>query len=815
VSLENFPATTTPAEISSRQAIRAVAITAAIYAIVGGVVTLVGWAADVQRLTDWNNDGISMFPNTAICAAWGGIALLLLAGSSNKPARHNAARGLAVLVALVGGLTLLEHLSGLDFGIDTLLVNRPWGQRASAAPMRMGPPASTSFFVLGAGLLLATTGPRGRRFASALALLVVSIVSLSLTGYLFGADQLFVVARFTGIALQTSTMLAALGIGLIAAIPEHGLAAILRRDDAGGLIVRRLMLPIFAVPLLLGWLRVRGQDVGLYDTAFGTSMLVLSMIAILIALLWWTADGISRQAQLARAAERAVRESEERFRIMADAAPVLMWISGADKLCTWFNKQWLEFVGRTMEQVVGNGWVDNVHPDDAERCLGSYVAAFDARQPFSMEYRIRRHDGQYRWVLDRGIPRYESDGEFAGYIGSCVEITERKRIEESAKEADRRKDEFLATLAHELRNPLAPIGNALEIIKHVEGDRDLLQQARDTMERQFGQMVRLVDDLLDIGRITRDKLELRTQRVELAPVVQQAVETCRSLAEKGQLALSVSLPRAPVWLHGDPVRLTQVFCNLLNNACKFTEPGGAISIVANRQDADVVVSVKDSGIGIQPDKLETIFEMFQQVDKTLERTRGGLGIGLTLVRRLVELHGGQVIARSLGSDRGSEFSVRLPALDDTDGAPPTTQPSGADRAMPRRVLVTDDNRDAADSLAMLLRLGGHSVQTAYDGIDAVQKARAGSPDVLLLDIGLPGMNGYEVCRAIRREPWGKRMRIVALTGWGQDQDRHKTRQAGFDHHLVKPVNPDSLAGVLADFSPDECVTEPAAGSQSA
>jgi CheY-like chemotaxis protein len=369
-----------------------------------------------------------------------------------------------------------------------------------------------------------------------------------------------------------------------------------------------------------------------------------------------------------------------------------------------------------------------------------------------------------------------------------VDITERKEAEEAAREADRRKDEFLATLAHELRNPLAPIGNALQLIQHAGSDAAILRKAQTTMQRQFSQMVRLVDDLLDVGRITRDKLELRVERVELQTAIRQAVEASQSLAEQGGHQLRVEMPDTPIWIDADPVRLSQVFSNLLNNACKFTEQGGSINISAARREGEAVVSVKDTGIGIAPEELARVFEMFEQVDKSLERTRGGL---------VVELHGGGVTAKSDGLAKGSEFIVRLPARAEDPPPDEAPQPAAPKRGDSRRILVTDDNRDSANSLALLLKLGGHQVDTAYDGMEAVRKAEASRPEVILLDIGMPGMNGYDVCRSIRKESWGKEIRIVALTGWGQDQDQRNTRDAGFDHHLVKPVTPSALHEALA------------------
>jgi CheY-like chemotaxis protein/anti-sigma regulatory factor (Ser/Thr protein kinase) len=300
--------------------------------------------------------------------------------------------------------------------------------------------------------------------------------------------------------------------------------------------------------------------------------------------------------------------------------------------------------------------------------------------------------------------------------------------------------------------------------------------------------------------------------VELASIIHQAVETCRPLAEGLGHQLIVDLPRFPIWVHADPVRLAQVFINLLNNACKFTEKGGTITITAEARGNDVAVTVKDTGIGIGPDELESVFEMFRQVDKSLERTRGGLGIGLTLAKRLVELHGGQISVRSEGAGCGSEFMVVLPALAERDsGVAAAPRPSTV-ATKRQRILVTDDNRDAASILSKLLQLNGHDVETAHNGREAIERAEAWRPDVLLLDLGMPEMNGYDVCRSIRQTPWGRGIRIVALTGWGQDQDRRNTREAGFDDHLVKPVDLRALDKVLA---PKSDGTKGGAGSLSA
>jgi PAS domain S-box-containing protein len=375
---------------------------------------------------------------------------------------------------------------------------------------------------------------------------------------------------------------------------------------------------------------------------------------------------------------------------------------------------------------------------------------------------------------------------------------ENAQLYRELREADRRKDEFLATLAHELRNPLAPIQNGLHVLRLAHGGTEMVADARTMMERQVAHMVRLVDDLMDVSRITRNKLELRKERVSLATVIATAIETSRPLLERAGHTFSTTMPPTPVYLDADPVRLAQVFSNLLNNAAKYTEPGGAITLTAGSAGGEAVVRVRDTGLGIPADALPRVFDMFSQVDRNMERAQGGLGIGLTLVRRLTELHGGEVSVASDGPGRGSEFTVRIPlatrAGERAERPPHVAEGVGGAR---RRVLVVDDNDDAAATLGMMLELWGNEVRTAHDGLVGVEQAEQFRPDVILLDIGLPMIDGYETCRRIRRQPWAKDVVIVALTGWGQDEDRRRSREAGFDHHLVKPVDATHLADLLA------------------
>jgi signal transduction histidine kinase/CheY-like chemotaxis protein len=376
-------------------------------------------------------------------------------------------------------------------------------------------------------------------------------------------------------------------------------------------------------------------------------------------------------------------------------------------------------------------------------------------------------------------------------------LVARKQAEESLRQADKRKDEFLATLAHELRNPLAPLRNSVNLLHLTASDDPATVRLCETMERQVNQLVRLVDDLLEVSRITRGKIELRQENVELATVARNAIETSRPVIDNAGVQLAITLPQEPIIVHGDPVRLGQVFSNLLNNAAKYTNAGGQIWFTARKQGDEAVISVRDTGIGIAADVLPNVFDMFMQVDRATNRAQGGLGIGLTLVRSLVELHDGSVSVQSEGPGTGSEFVVRLPVVAEKQRSARVEPSSSAYGAIPsRRILVVDDNVDSAKTLGMLLKYLGADVHVVNDGVAALAAVEKYRPDVVLLDIGMPGMDGYEVARRIRELEGVGGVTLIALTGWGQEDDRRRTREAGFDHHLVKPADIVALQTLL-------------------
>jgi CheY-like chemotaxis protein/nitrogen-specific signal transduction histidine kinase len=384
------------------------------------------------------------------------------------------------------------------------------------------------------------------------------------------------------------------------------------------------------------------------------------------------------------------------------------------------------------------------------------------------------------------------------WFGTATDIDKLKRAESALAEADRRKDEFIATLAHELRNPLAPIRNAVQLLNAKGPKAPDPTWTRDVIERQVAQMARLLDDLLDISRISRNRVELQIARVSLNAVLDLAVETSRPLIERAQHTLRVNVPERELWLNADAVRLAQVFSNLLNNAAKYTEPGGTIELAAEERGTELLVKVTDTGIGIAADMLPRVFDMFAQAVPALERSQGGLGIGLALARGLVDAMGGRIEVHSAGVGRGSEFRVWLPLLTAatrSDGDSERVARSASARRS-TRLLIADDLVESADSLAVVLQLEGHDVHTAYDGEEALRKAEALRPELILLDIGMPKLNGYEVCERIRRLPWGSSVRLIALTGWGQEDARQRMQAAGFDDWLLKPVAGDVLLAAI-------------------
>ncbi|MDN4053541.1 ATP-binding protein [Massilia sp. YIM B02763] len=636
------------------------------------------------------------------------------------------------------------------------------------------------------------------------------------------------------------------------------------------------------------------------------------------------------QRQLELAAERRLQRDEltlreSYFHSIIDVAPVILWTTDVDGRCTYLSKRWYDYTGRTPEQDLGLGWLDNVHPDDMDRARDTFLDANARHAPFSLDYRLRRHDGKYRWFIDAGMPRFDDDGAPAGYVGTVVDIhtrtTLQQRLEQVARagdigvwyadapfdkyrlnpqmqahlglegrrdvapgdllgavdEADRERlascieaatlrgtaldlefrsgdgrrwlraigwcdmsagslpvrfdgvtfdisthkhaeqelrrlagelteknrmqSDFLFTLAHELRNPLAPIRTGLELLRIRAGNGAVpgSGEVHAMMRRQVDHMVRLVDDLLDMARLSEGKVELRRAPVELQQVVADALEISMPLVEGGGHRLALDLPQQAVVLHVDRHRVAQILSNLVNNAAKYTPKGGRIDVAARVDGNEVALSVRDNGIGIGPDMLPHVFDMYAQANNTHSMAQGGLGVGLNLVRRLVELHGGRVGAESGGPGQGSRFTVFLPLdLSAPVETPEAVAAEAARDAAALRVLVVDDNVDAAQTLGALLEMSGHAVRVVHDGAAALAEAPRFRPHAVFLDIGLPDRSGFDVAPELRRAEGMETVTLVALTGWGAEQDRQRSREAGFDAHLTKPADFDSVDSLLRE-----------------
>jgi len=497
-------------------------------------------------------------------------------------------------------------------------------------------------------------------------------------------------------------------------------------------------------------------------------------------------------------AEESLRESEERFRTLADNIAQLAWMADANGSIFWFNRRWFDYTGTDLESMQGWGWQKVHHPDHVQRVVEKFRRCIEAGEVWEDTFPLRGRDGAYRWFLSRAIPVRDDAGRVLRWFGTNTDVTAQRDAEERLRESDRRKDEFLAMLAHELRNPLVPIRSGLDVLSGELGDdHEIIRLMREQIEH----VVRLVDDLLDMSRIVRGHIELRKAPVELSAVIYRAVSAVEAAIESRGHELRIAVPREELWLTADPVRMVQIVENLLNNAAKYTDAGGTIELLAECSGSELSLSVRDNGVGIEPDLLPRIFDLFAQSSRSLDRSQGGLGIGLTLVRKLVESHGGRISVASAGPGTGSEFTVHLPvskppAASRTLAASGTLEPPAS--IPPRKILIVEDNQAVARMLTLLLaRQDGHCIETAHDGAAALSAMHAFRPHVVLLDIGLPGMDGYEVAETIRKDREFDGALLVALTGYGQQDDVARSQAAGFDEHLVKPPALDDLQRLLS------------------
>jgi two-component system CheB/CheR fusion protein len=508
------------------------------------------------------------------------------------------------------------------------------------------------------------------------------------------------------------------------------------------------------------------------------------------------------EEQLRRQAEDKLRESEGRFQVLCTSAPLAIFQTDVDGRCVYVSRPWEATTGQPPGGATGWGWLEAINPGRGDEVLESWREAVRDGRVWSYEAQVSPEGEEPRWLHVMSSPIAGASGDPIGHVGTVEDVTPRKLTEERLRESDRRKDEFLAMLAHELRNPLAAISSAVVIAQtpDLESRRDWSMQV---IARQVQHLSKLIDDLLDVSRITLGKIQLKREVIDLSVVLARAFESVQALLESRNQQLDASLHAAPLWAEVDATRIEQVLVNLLGNASKYSHDAGRIELSAGVEGAEVVIRIRDHGIGMAPDTLARVFDLFAQADTGLDRAKGGLGIGLSLAQKLTELHGGRIDARSDGPGAGSEFVVRLPVAERGHVPEPHGSVISA-RARPdttRPVLIVDDNADAVEALGLILEGAGYTVLRAYDGQQAIDCAKEARPDVVLLDLGLPRIDGFAVARRLREESWCERTLLLAVSGYGQAHDREQSAAAGFDHHLVKPVDYDALFALLQNGRP--------------
>ncbi len=730
------------------------------YALVAACGTLAGWAFEIRRLTSWDNN-ISQMPNNAIAVAAAGAALICW-----TLGKRRATAILGAFTGLIGLATLFEHLSGINLGIDTLVFHREWGQSGTLSPGRMGLPASIALGVVGTALVLRCFR-RTERFATTGGLFALGITLLSLIGYLFDASRLYALPRLTTIAFQTSSMIFALGAGLVAAVPGRAPMKTLLGDSAASLLVRRALPGLLLLPMLVGWLTLRGQRAGLFDPAFGTAALVLILIGLLAALLWWSAAAIS-------AHEAALRESNDKFSLLFEKAAF----------------------GAALVRWPGGGVVDV--NEAFEKMFGRSAAAIDL-EPLVREGSLRDHEMKHdgRTFLTNATT-IELRGE-PHVLVTVQDVTAQKMVEDALRAADRMKDEFLATLSHELRTPLTSIiGWSHMLLRDELADAEK-RMALEAIRSSARAQAQLTEDLLDVSRIITGKVSLAREPVVLAEVVEAAVAAIRPAAEARNIPLEAEIDPALPEAFVDRERIQQVVWNLLSNAIKFSPRGSPVRVILRGDAEKSVIEVIDRGHGIRGDFLPHIFERFRQADSSSKRAESGLGLGLALVKDLVELHGGTVDVES-EEGRGSRFTVQLPLAPAPPGAhrsadAPSHAPAGSPLAG-MRVLYVDDREDARVLIGRMLGQEGAEVVHAGSADEALAALSRARPDVVLTDLAMPERDGYDLLAMIRSDRRWNDVPVLALTAQGHMDEDRRAAAAGFQAFLRKPIEPHDLTAAL-------------------
>jgi PAS domain S-box-containing protein len=798
---------------------------AGIVVMLMGATVLAGWLFDISILKSGYSN-IAMKANTAVALMLAGISLSLLNVNTESNLRRLSGEFSAIAIMLIGVLTLSQHIVGWNLGIDQLLFTEPTGAGATTSPGRMGPPASTCFTLSGIAMLLLHLR-RTIRFAQFAAIIVALWALLAIIGYAYQVEQLYGIAHYTGIALHTAVTLFLLGLGMLASYPDQGITLVISSAHAGGAMARRLMLAAIVVPFLLGWMRLLVQYAGYVDLGSGTSLLVLSITIIFIAIIWQSAAKLNHAEQQRLAAEAAVGESERKFSLVYDKAAFAIAITRlSDSVIVDVNKAFEDLVGYTRQEILGRTGPELNMVIRMEERATVYRHLQNHTTVLGREMPVRTKSGDIRIVAHNGSIITLDGEEYV--LATLYDITERKQAEEEreqllvreqelrteAEQASRLKDEFLATISHELRTPLTAILGWASMLRTGELDEPTFNQGLDAIERNGMAQAQLIEDLLDVSRIISGKLHLDIRPVDLIVVINAAIDAVRPAASAREIALQLIADPAASHIRGDAARLQQVVWNLLSNAVKFTPRRGQVQIRLDCVDSHSQISVRDTGEGVDPDFLPYIFERFRQADGTKTRKYGGLGLGLAIARHFVELHGGTIEAFSDGVGKGATFTVKIPLATIRMAEPVAHDDSGKSPSRKERptpvqanlhglkILAVDDEPDTRDMLQVLLEQRGADVRTVASAADAFEALSLWKPDLLLCDIGMPHEDGYsliERIRALEATTAGRPVPAIALTGYVRVEERMRALMAGFQMFVPKPVEADELASVIASL----------------
>jgi signal transduction histidine kinase/ActR/RegA family two-component response regulator len=824
------PATWARVEPSAARRVSQIARACAVLGFALGFVGLLGWGTGHLELIGGFAHAITMKANTALCLSLTGAALFL---RISFPSRASALRGADSFAAIVIGLavlTLTEHIFGCNLGIDELLF-RDTNLAATTYPGRMGPPASLSFTTLGLGLLILDRSTRWRALPQWLALFVASIAALSIFGYIAKASQLYGIAHYTGIALPSALGILSLSVGLCLARPERGPSVIFIADNAGGELARRVLPAAILLPALIGWLRTLGEELGYYDRAFGRALLLLSLTTVFTTIVWAIALRSSSVAEARSEAQHLLSENLRTLGVLDSLlthAPLGLAFFDRDGRCVRANAYLADLHGGSALGLQGlltsevlPGWEQGL-----DNALQRVFAEGTSRM--NIEMVGSPYDEERSWLCGF-FPVYDPDGQVRSSGCVILENTEHRRLESqrselleseraARSEAERAaalKDQFLASLSHELRTPLTAILGWVAVARNTPALPDELRRPLEIIERNSRLQAKLIEDLLDVSSIVSGKLQLDRQVLDAGQLLQNAVQAITPSASAKAIRLRLELPKAPLCVSGDPVRLAQVTDNLLANAIKFTPENGQVSVLASALEKTLEIRVIDSGQGISSEFLPHVFDRFRQADATTSRRHGGLGLGLSIVRQLVELHGGTVRAESEGIGRGATFTVCLPLSDEAPalsarGARGTLSPDLRDL----RVLVVDDEADTRELLARVLERSRASVETVANAAAALASLRSRKPDLLLSDIGMPDMDGYTFIREVRAIYDLRALPAIAITAFVRSEDRERALVSGFQLHMVKPIDPHALVRAIAKLTgrSDESPASASAGS---